>query len=60
MTPAEVLRQARTDAGLSVRALADAAGAGLAEWLAVRAGRPAPAWVHDADRYLHRQSLVNV
>ena len=32
----------------------DAFLAGLAEWLAVRAGLPAPAWVHDADRYLRR------
>jgi transcriptional regulator with XRE-family HTH domain len=32
----------------------DAFLAGLAEWLAVRAGWPAPAWVHDPDRYLHR------
>jgi transcriptional regulator with XRE-family HTH domain len=30
----------------------DAFLAGLAEWLTVRAGLPAPAWVHDADRYL--------
>jgi len=30
----------------------DAFLAGLAEWLAVRAGLPAPTWVHDADRYL--------
>jgi hypothetical protein len=32
----------------------DAFLAGLAEWLAVRAGLPAPAWAHDADRYLRR------
>jgi transcriptional regulator with XRE-family HTH domain len=32
----------------------DAFLAGLAEWLAVRAGLPAPAWAHDTDRYLHR------
>jgi transcriptional regulator with XRE-family HTH domain len=32
----------------------DAFVAGLAEWLAVRARLPAPAWVRDDDRYLHR------
>lgn len=32
----------------------DAFVAGLAEWLAVRAGLPAPAWVGDNDRYLRR------
>lgn len=32
----------------------DAFVAGLAEWLAVRAGLPAPAWVGDRDRYLRR------
>jgi hypothetical protein len=32
----------------------DAFLAGLSEWLAVRAGLSAPAWVHDADRYLRR------
>jgi hypothetical protein len=28
--------------------------AGLAEWLTVRAGMPAPAWARQSDRYLHR------
>jgi transcriptional regulator with XRE-family HTH domain len=32
----------------------DAFLAGLAEWLAVRAGMPAPAWVRDDNRYLRR------
>jgi transcriptional regulator with XRE-family HTH domain len=32
----------------------DAFLAGLAEWLAVRAGMPAPGWVRDEGRYLRR------
>lgn len=32
----------------------DAFLAGLAEWLAVRVGVPAPAWVYDNSRYLRR------
>lgn len=32
----------------------DAFLAGLAEWLAVRVGMPAPAWVYDDSRYLGR------
>jgi transcriptional regulator with XRE-family HTH domain len=32
----------------------DAFIAGLAEWLAVRRGLPAPPWVRDEDRFLHR------
>src|SRR5262249_26478569 len=32
----------------------DAFVAGLAEWLAVQAGMPAPGWVRDDNRYLRR------
>ena len=91
---AKLVRQIRTDTGLSVRALAEAAGiasstapctpsqrflradlqtqhrmitaepsstddqrwdaflAALAEWLAVQAGLPTPAWAHSRHRYL--------
>lgn len=30
----------------------DAFLAGFAEWLAIRAGDPVPAWTHEDDRYL--------